>query len=172
MLTVCGVLLAGLPTPFHGMLIPITMLLAGEAELSITGPSRAVTTRTITWRFLNTLIAVTTLLYLNGEVWMSAAAFGLFVVSCSGIMGGRALTVVTALTGIANMMLPILVGWWTGAPAPFALSMACVFISFIGYPAAALLLYRRSYRLRLAQQTLSHTVVELEEAQAGLRASE
>jgi len=171
-LLACGVVLTGLPTPFDGMLIPITMLLATEAELPVTGASRAVTPRMIAWRFLNTLIAVTTLLYLNGEVWMSAAAFGLFVVSCSGIMGGRALTVVTALTGVANYVLPVLVGWSTGVADAFAFSMACFFVSFVGYPAAALLLYRRSYRLRMAQQTLRRTVVELEEAQSGLRASE
>ncbi|MEI6137413.1 MAG: hypothetical protein WCQ48_08415, partial [Chloroflexota bacterium] len=34
MLVICGLLLAGMPMPFHGLLMPVTMLLIGEAEQS------------------------------------------------------------------------------------------------------------------------------------------
>ncbi|MFA7248569.1 MAG: diguanylate cyclase [Dehalococcoidia bacterium] len=172
MLVFCGLLLAGVPMPFDGMLIPIAMLFIGEAELSLhTSSSRLVPHRLIRWRLLNTLLAAITLTLVTGEDWVATAAFGLFVVSCSGIVGGRGLARITVIAGVANIVLPMAIHWWMRVPVSAPGSKALL-ISGVIFPAAALLLHLRSHRLLLAQHRLSETVADLEGAQSNLRASE
>ncbi|MDA1241407.1 MAG: hypothetical protein O2798_11300, partial [Chloroflexi bacterium] len=154
MLTVCAVLLTGVPMPMNGLLLPISMLFIGEAELSLQRTVSAPPWRLIGWRLINTLIASTTLLAINGEAWITTAALGLFLVSCSGLVGGGGLARMTAIASTANLVLPMLVGWALGQPDPFALHSKGVLISAIVLPAAALLLHIRSKRLVQAREVL------------------
>jgi diguanylate cyclase (GGDEF)-like protein len=172
MIAVCGVLLAGVPMPMYGLLLPISMLFIGESELSLQRTVSSPPWRLIGWRLLNTLIASTTLLVINGEAWITTVALGLFLVSCSGVLGGSGLARMTVVASTANLALPMLVGWALGHPEPFALHAKAALISAIVLPATGLLLHLRSRRLVQAREVLNDTVRELEHAQTDLRASE
>ncbi|MGE3857132.1 MAG: diguanylate cyclase [Dehalococcoidia bacterium] len=169
---VCAVLLAGVPMPFNGLLLPITMLFIGEAELSFRRASTPPTWRTVSWRYANTLLASATLVYLNGESWVATAALGLFVVSCSGMVGARGLVVMTAAASVTSLLLPVAVMSLHGAPLALTLEPEELLVATIVLPAAALLLHLRSHRLVEAREVLNNTVTELEQAQTELRASE
>lgn len=170
MMGICGLLLGGVPMPAHGLFLPVTMLFLGETELAL-GPSFYAPYRVIAWRLVNTVIAATTLLIIS-EDWVATASFGLFVVSCSGLVGGRGLLPLTAAASIANLVLPMLVRVGMGAPDPFHVGIQSLVVSVMILPGAALLLHLRSHRLLKTQSRLSDTIEDLEAAQSDLRASE
>ena len=172
MLTVCGLLLAGVPMPLNGLLLPISMLFIGEAELSLQRTVTAPPWHLIGWRLLNTLIASATLLTIHGEGWIATSALGLFIVSCSGVVGGAGLARMTGVAAAANLSLPVLVAWLLGRPDFFVTDTKDVLVSVVVFPALALLLQLRSRRLVEAREVLSNTVAELEHTQIDLRASE
>lgn len=162
---------SGVPLPLSGMLLPVTMLFIGEVEMSRKGLSRSAVNRLIGWRVVNTLVATTTLLLVTHESWPTTSALGLLVVSCSGAVRGRGLAAVAVAAGIANVLLPIAVKAWTGIET-FTSNEKALAISIVVYPSLAILLHLRSHRLLAAQETLSETIVELENAQLDLRTSE
>ena len=114
MLTICGLLLAGVPMPLNGLLLPISMLFIGEAELSLQRTAHTDPWHLIAWRLINTLIASATLLTIHGEGWVATSALGLFIVSCSGVVGGAGLARMTVVAAVANIGLPVLVAWLLG----------------------------------------------------------
>ena len=171
MLAICGLLLIGMPMPFQGLLLPVTMLFIGETELSVRVLPAHAFRRLLAWRMLNTLIATTTLLVVADE-WIATAALGLFVVSSSGLIGGRGLIPLTAMASVANVVLPILVRWSLGAPDPFVFTSRGIAVSVAVLPVTAFLLYLRSRRLLAAQAQLNETIADLESAQTELRTSE
>ena len=168
---ICTGMYSGVPLPLSGMLLPVTMLFIGEVEMSRKGLSRSAVNRLIGWRVVNTLVATTTLLLVTHESWPTTSALGLLVVSCSGAVRGRGLAAVAVAAGIANVLLPIAVKAWTGIET-FTSNEKALAISIVVYPSLAILLHLRSHRLLAAQETLSETIVELENAQLDLRTSE
>ena len=122
MLMICALLFSGVSLPFHGILLPVSMLFIGEAEFSCALSEGARPGRLIRWRLLNTLIASSTLLLVTGHDWVATAALGLFIVSCSGVLSGRGLAPVTVVASVANLALPMLVRWANAAPDPFVLT--------------------------------------------------